>query len=44
MEACNYKKIPFGTIAAVVASLLYFVSPIDVIPDFIPVIGYIDDN
>jgi len=39
----KYPDVPFGTIAAIVTALLYFVSPIDVIPDFIPVVGYIDD-
>ena len=39
----EYKEIPIGTIVAVVATLLYFVSPIDILPDFIPGIGYIDD-
>ena len=39
----NYKEVPWGTIAAIVVALLYFVSPIDLIPDFIPVAGYIDD-
>ena len=39
----NYTEAPWGTIAAIVVALLYFVSPIDLIPDFIPVAGYIDD-
>jgi len=39
----NYKETPWGTIAAVAGAIVYFVSPIDVIPDFIPVVGYLDD-
>lgn len=39
----KYKKIPVGSIIAIVGALIYFLSPIDVIPDFIPGIGYIDD-
>lgn len=39
----SYRQVPWGTIAAIVAALLYFISPIDMIPDFIPVFGYIDD-
>ena len=39
----NYKDVPWKTISAITAALLYFLSPIDLIPDFIPVIGYLDD-
>jgi uncharacterized membrane protein YkvA (DUF1232 family) len=36
-------KAPWGTVAAVTATLLYVISPLDVIPDFIPGIGLVDD-
>ena len=39
----KYKKVPVGTIAAIVGTLLYVLSPIDFIPDFMPVVGYLDD-
>jgi uncharacterized membrane protein YkvA (DUF1232 family) len=39
----EYREVPWGTVAAITASLLYFVCPIDVITDFLPVLGYIDD-
>ena len=39
----KYKKVPVGTIAAIVGTLLYVLSPVDLIPDFIPGIGFIDD-
>jgi uncharacterized membrane protein YkvA (DUF1232 family) len=39
----NYTSIPKGSIIAIVAGLLYFVSPIDFIPDFIAGLGFIDD-
>ena len=39
----EYREIPIGTIIAVVATLIYFFSPIDIFPDYIPGIGYVDD-
>ncbi len=39
----EYIDIPIGTIIAIVGALIYVLSPIDLIPDAIPVIGYIDD-
>ena len=39
----KYREIPWWAISAVVFALLYVLSPIDVLPDVIPVIGYTDD-
>jgi uncharacterized membrane protein YkvA (DUF1232 family) len=39
----RYRAVPYWTIAAVTFALLYVINPIDLIPDFIPVVGYIDD-
>jgi uncharacterized membrane protein YkvA (DUF1232 family) len=39
----EYRKIPYWSIAAIVAALLYVLSPIDIVPDFIPIVGYVDD-
>ncbi len=39
----EYTDIPIGTIVAITSALLYFVSPIDIIPDAIPGVGYLDD-
>lgn len=37
-------KTPWGAIVSLVAALLYGASPIDLLPDFIPLIGFLDDG
>lgn len=39
----SYKDIPKGSIVVIITGILYFLSPIDLIPDFIPFIGFSDD-
>lgn len=39
----NYKEIPTKSIALITGAILYFLMPLDLIPDIIPVFGYIDD-
>ncbi|MCH7408443.1 DUF1232 domain-containing protein [Belliella sp. DSM 111904] len=36
-------KLSMKTLGLLVLGLFYFVTPIDIIPDFLPVIGYADD-
>ncbi len=39
----DYEETPWFTIATVALALVYLVNPLDIIPDFIPGLGYIDD-
>ncbi len=38
-----YTNVPWFTIASIAFSFLYILNPFDIVPDFIPGIGYVDD-
>ncbi len=38
-----YPRVPWLIITAIVAALFYLLNPFDLIPDFIPVLGHLDD-
>ncbi|MEO1050839.1 MAG: YkvA family protein [Bacteroidota bacterium] len=39
----TYRAIPWKSMIILAAALVYFVNPMDLIPDFVPVSGFIDD-
>ena len=39
----SYTDIPWYALTAIVFSLLYVLNPMDLAPDYIPFIGYVDD-
>ena len=39
----DYRTIPWKSLLLIVAAILYFINPIDVIPDLLPIIGLSDD-
>ncbi len=39
----EYREIPKETILKILASFIYFISPLDFIPDLLPVLGLTDD-
>lgn len=39
----DYREIPYRSLALAVGALLYFLNPMDLIPDFILTMGFLDD-
>ena len=39
----EYRDLPRQSLVTIIATVIYFVSPIDFIPDWIPLAGYLDD-
>jgi uncharacterized membrane protein YkvA (DUF1232 family) len=42
-QRAEYRDISEANLQIIIAAILYFVSPFDVIPDWVPVLGHIDD-
>ncbi|HEX2697692.1 MAG TPA: DUF1232 domain-containing protein [Anaerolineales bacterium] len=41
--AGTYRQVPYGTVAAIVFTLIYVFNPLDLVPDVLPIVGQIDD-
>lgn len=41
--AAGRYRLPWKTVAALTAALAYFLAPVDTIPDYIPLAGFVDD-
>jgi uncharacterized membrane protein YkvA (DUF1232 family) len=39
----QYPDVPWQSLVLITAGLIYFVTPVDSIPDFIPLLGFTDD-
>ena len=39
----DYRDIPWKNLLLITAGIVYFVTPLDLIPDFIPISGFLDD-
>ncbi len=39
----EYQQIPWRSLIMILAAIIYFVNPMDLVPDFIAGIGYLDD-
>ena len=41
--AGEYRKLGWKSLAVIVGALVYFLDPLDAVPDFLPGIGFLDD-
>ena len=39
----KYREVPWKTVMTVLAAIIYFLNPLDLVPDFIPLMGLTDD-
>jgi len=39
----KYRDVPWKTMMIILAAIIYFLNPLDLIPDFIPLMGLTDD-
>jgi uncharacterized membrane protein YkvA (DUF1232 family) len=39
----SYTRVPWGALVMGLAAVLYLLNPLDLAPDFIPLVGYLDD-
>ncbi len=39
----EYKEVPWKTIIYALAAIIYFLNPLDLIPDVFPALGFLDD-
>jgi uncharacterized membrane protein YkvA (DUF1232 family) len=39
----EYRSVPWKSLILIVAAILYFINPIDILPDLMPLVGLTDD-
>lgn len=39
----DYKEVPYMTVLLSTAAIIYFVNPLDAVPDMVPALGLLDD-